>query len=440
MKSITPEVSSQLLPEAEIEKIPLSEFLKVFKGRDLFLKVVEEAREVARRRGYFLYFAGGVVRDYYLNASTHDLDLVLQGDLFSFLEELLKRLPGKVLFKSQFLTAKVEFGKGEEKILVDFITARKERYEEISALPKVSPASFLEDIRRRDFTINSMIYGLTPPFEEMVIDLFKGRADLKEGVIRPLKLNSFVEDPTRAFRGVRYKVRFGFRYGEEFFKALEEAFEKRAFLRLSGNRLAQELWNYLKKEPIQNLERLLGDTFELGIFNACGLEVSAKELKGIATFFREFKSEFEEREMRKAYLICFLREDLRDAERLGFAEKEVERLRSAVERLSFHLERARDTFTRLSLFERVPIVLLPFLAVRKGLDQEVSAFFKKYRKIKPCLNGEDLKRLGVPEGKALGECLRLIKKEIFEGRLKGRKDEELFVKRLLKNGYFSIKI
>ncbi len=429
------------LPEkAEIEKIPFEDFFRVFNASPLFFQIIEEARKLAKGKGLFLYFAGGVVRDYYLKAITQDLDMVLQGDLFSFLDELFKKVPGRLLFKSQFLTAKVEFGAQGEKVLVDFITARKEKYPEVAALPIVYPSNFLDDIKRRDFTINSMIYGLTPPFEEVVIDLYKGKEDLRKRLVKPLKEDSFVEDPTRAFRGVRYRVRFGFEYDKKFIKALEEAFAKKAFLKLSGSRLGAELYNFLKKEPLENLPVLLKDVLDLGIFEACNLEVKKELIEGIARFFGEFSHEFKERERKKAYLLCFAGDDLRDAPRLGFSKEEVERLGSSIKGVILKFNKIKEPYERVSFLERVTIEVLPFLAVKKGFWKEVELFLKRYSKIKPSLTGKELKALGIPEGKAIGECLKLIKKEIFAGRIKSKEDEVQFVKKLLKNGAFSIKI
>ncbi len=438
MKNIIQE--AKLPKEAEIEKIPLEKFFQVFNASSLFFQIVEEAINLAKEKGLFLYFAGGVVRDYYLRATTQDLDLVLQGDLFSFLDELLKKIPGRLLFKSQFLTAKVEFDTQGEKVLVDFITARKEEYPEIAALPIVYPSSFLDDIRRRDFTINSMIYGLTPPFEEVVIDLYKGKEDLKKGLVKPLKEDSFVEDPTRAFRGIRYKVRFDFEYDKKFTKALKKAFNKKAFLRLSGSRLSAELYNFLKKEPLKSLFNLLKNVLKLEIFDACGLDVEKEVIDKIARFFGEFFHEFKEKERKKAYLLCFAGEDLKNAPRLGLAKEEVERLRSSIERLVSELSKIEEEYERVSLLEGVAIEILPFLAIKKGFWKEVELFLKKYLKIKPSLTGKELKALGISEGKVIGKCLKLIKKEIFEGRVKSREDEVQFVKNLLKNGAFSIKI
>jgi len=222
-------------------KIDLEDFLKTILPDQKLLKFLSLAQDISKKRGEFLYFAGGVVRDYLLKRlykkkipKPKDLDLVLQGNLKSFLKELLEKVKGQILFESQFLTYKVKIILNGKEFLIDFITARKEIYEDVAKLPQVFASHFKDDILRRDFTINALIIGLSPPYEGVLIDLVEGEEDLKKGLIRPLYLNSFVDDPTRIFRGIRYKVRFGFNFSEDFFLALQKCFEKSALKKLSG--------------------------------------------------------------------------------------------------------------------------------------------------------------------------------------------------------------
>ena len=148
MKNITPELKFNLCFNPVFEKVDLEKlFSFVCKSPDLknFLKI---ACEIAEKRGEFLYFAGGVVRDFLLKKETLDFDLVLQGNLDEFLKELCKKVKGKIVFKTRFLTYKfkLDLEKSRE-FLIDFITARKEVYPEIASLPEVVPANWEEDIK-----------------------------------------------------------------------------------------------------------------------------------------------------------------------------------------------------------------------------------------------------------------------------------------------------
>ncbi|MFN3568061.1 MAG: polya polymerase, partial [Caldimicrobium sp.] len=184
------------------------------------IEFLQLCRELAKKKGFFLYIAGGPVRDLLLNRPIKDLDVVLEGDWESLFEQNIKKIPGKVLFKTTFYTYKIELS---ENLVLDLVTARRETYPEPASLPIVEKATFKEDIMRRDFTINALIYGLTPPFEERIVDLVSGLKDLKERKITPLHLDSFIEDPTRVLRGIRFKVRFQFCYDTIFYEALKRA-------------------------------------------------------------------------------------------------------------------------------------------------------------------------------------------------------------------------
>jgi tRNA nucleotidyltransferase (CCA-adding enzyme) len=167
------------IPELKLYKVDLEDFFNFLSFDQRIKEFIYKVQELAKKRGEFLYFVGGVVRDYlyflknsgWKKESIKDLDIVLQGDLKGFLEALLKEVKGKILFKSQFLTYKVKIHLNSEELLIDFITARKETYEDVAKLPKVFPSDFKDDVLRRDFTINTLIIGLSPPYEGYLIDL-----------------------------------------------------------------------------------------------------------------------------------------------------------------------------------------------------------------------------------------------------------------------------
>ena len=138
------------IPEPKLYKINLEDFFNFLSFDQRIKEFIYKVQELAKKRGEFLYFVGGVVRDYlyflknsgWKKESIKDLDIVLQGDLKGFLEALLKEVEGKILFKSQFLTYKVKIHLNSEELLIDFITARKETYEDVAKLPKVFPSDF----------------------------------------------------------------------------------------------------------------------------------------------------------------------------------------------------------------------------------------------------------------------------------------------------------
>jgi tRNA nucleotidyltransferase/poly(A) polymerase len=155
------------------------------------------------------YLVGGVVRDLYLTSiglepkRDLDIDILIEGEL----DPRLKQLPLKCF--PNFLTAKLKLGEIE----IDFVQARKEYYEAPGALPKVSPGSLIEDLNRRDFTINALLIPIEnlseAPIESLILDYVGGLEDLKKRQLRVFHENSFSDDPTRILRAARYCARIG---------------------------------------------------------------------------------------------------------------------------------------------------------------------------------------------------------------------------------------
>ncbi|RLG10077.1 hypothetical protein DRN73_08835 [Candidatus Pacearchaeota archaeon] len=428
----------------ETFEIELESFLKTILPVPELYEFLLIAQNLSKKRGEFLYFAGGVVRDYLLKTlykkeieRVKDLDLVLQGDLKSFLKELLKKVKGEILFESQFLTYKVKIYLNGKKFLIDFITARKEIYEDIAKLPKVFPSDFKDDVLRRDFTINTLIIGFSPPFEGILIDLVNGKKDLERGLIKPLHLNSFVDDPTRIFRGIRYKVRFDFKFAEEFFLALEKCFKKEALKKLSATRIANELKLYLNKEPEEKLKELLETTFYLNIFEEAGIKAEKENFDSVIRLLNELRNELNIKEREKFFLLGLLNPQfLEQALRLGFTELELKEIKKNIE----FIKKYSKDWGRMSLWEKIkffkkfsPSYLLALAIYFSEIREEVIKYFKEYRKIKPELTGNDLKDLGIKKGKEIGELLDLLRRKRIEGKIKTKEEEkDLIIQFLLK--------
>ena len=145
---------------------------------------------------------------------------------------------------------------------VDVATTRTEFYDYPAALPRVEHASIRQDLFRRDFTINAMAISLRGRDFGTVIDFFGGLRDLRQGVIRVLHNLSFIEDPTRIFRAVRYENRYGFRMDEQTKNFARSCVEMHLVGDLSSVRLRDELISLLSEEDVR---WTLGRLFELGV-------------------------------------------------------------------------------------------------------------------------------------------------------------------------------
>lgn len=180
----------------------------------------------AQQRGWHLYLVGGAVRDLLLAPSDtvvflKDIDLVVdsfrsptvKGAGVVLAQLLQMQYPDAELqVHGEFQTAALIWrGRaGHAPLMLDIATARTEFYPYPAANPEVEPSSIRQDLYRRDFTINAMAIRLTEPQPGLLLDFFGGYLDIQKRQVRVLHANSFIEDPTRIFRAVRFAVRLGF--------------------------------------------------------------------------------------------------------------------------------------------------------------------------------------------------------------------------------------
>jgi tRNA nucleotidyltransferase (CCA-adding enzyme) len=201
-----------------------------------------------------VYAVGGFVRDLILRRENYDIDVVVEGDGIHFAQVFGARSGCRVKVHKRMKTATLLLANGYK---IDVATARMEYYERPAALPTVELSSIKMDLFRRDFTINTLAIELLPGAFGQLLDFFGGQRDLKEGVIRVLHSLSFVEDPSRIFRAIRFEQRFGFHIGKHTQSLMKNAVSMGFFERLSGARLFAELELILREEnPLPMLERI----------------------------------------------------------------------------------------------------------------------------------------------------------------------------------------
>uniref|UniRef100_A0A7C4CDH2 CBS domain-containing protein n=1 Tax=Fervidobacterium thailandense TaxID=1008305 RepID=A0A7C4CDH2_9BACT len=210
-----------------------------------------------------VYVVGGFVRDLLLNIPNYDVDIVVEGTEekagIEFAKYVGKELNATVVPYEKFLTASIIFRDGYK---IDIATARTEYYESPGDLPQVDISTIKKDLYRRDFTINAMAIKLNPQEFGTLYDFFSCRKDLENGIIRVLHNLSFVEDPTRMIRAIRFEQRYNFRMEERTLELLKKNLEENYLERVSGARIRQEIEKILEeKEPIKAFRRMA----ELGV-------------------------------------------------------------------------------------------------------------------------------------------------------------------------------
>ncbi|MFV2073019.1 MAG: CBS domain-containing protein [Thermoanaerobaculales bacterium] len=208
-------------------------------------RLLDAAREVADAQHVPVYLVGGMVRDLLLKRTNEDVDLVVEGDGIAFAAALAEALGGRHHPHPPFLTAVVTLPDG---LRVDVASARTEFYRTPAALPEVVTSLIRQDLYRRDFTINSLAVALSGTRHGELVDFFGGRKDIHRREIRVLHSLSFIDDPTRALRAVRYARRLGFRIAPDTRNLIATALDEGVFERLSGQRLRREL-ELLLSEP-----------------------------------------------------------------------------------------------------------------------------------------------------------------------------------------------
>ena len=244
------------------------------------LALLQAVAKLAHKAHMGVYIVGGFVRDLLLDTPSIDFDIVVEGDAIQLAADLAARYGGRVVSHARFGTARWQIdeirtqlcdqltGFGEHQPCdlppsLDLISARTEFYEYPTALPTVKRGSIKLDLHRRDFTFNTLALRLDGSHYGDLHDYWGGLNDLNQGAVRVLHSLSFIDDPTRLLRAVRFEQRFGFSIGPRTLKLMEEAIPM--VRQVSGTRLRHELDLILaEKHPARALERLQ----ELGLLRA----------------------------------------------------------------------------------------------------------------------------------------------------------------------------
>lgn len=393
--------------------------------------------EVAEELGYRAYLVGGSVRDLLRSEENLDIDIVIEGDGISFAKAIGERLNAKVRTHQRFRTAQII----TETIKLDVATSRTEYYESPAALPKVETSSIKKDLYRRDFTINTLAIKLNPGDFGLLIDFFGGQRDLREKTIRVLHNLSFVEDPTRAFRAVRFSERFGFKISKHTENLIKSALEMHLFERLSGTRIYDELLlSFQETEPVKTLKRLsdfglLKIIHPKLIFNQ-ELETVLKSMHDTLSWFNLL---FLDEKMDRGILYLMALLSGLKVEEIPVAMKRLSPPPKEQDMILKGISQVKDVLKRLPLNDPVELykMLSPLrletvlfsmaLSKEKQSKKAISRYLTELRKVKIMIKGNDLKKMGIKPGPVYSEILKELLDEKLRGKVKSLEDEERFV-------------
>ncbi len=411
--------------------------------------LVRLVRTEAERLDLPLYLVGGSVRDLLLNRPIKDIDFTVEGDALKLAEALLRKYAGKVVFHSRFGTATwtldettfkrlnvPQLGASAFPPFLDLISARSETYSAPGALPTIKRSTLDDDLRRRDFTINAMALRLDGSHYGRLYDPLGGQADLARGVIRVLHDRSFVDDPTRMIRAVRYAERYGFQIDQETLRLVNDQ-ARDVLSGLSGERLRHEFdVIFAEENPSAMLRRLAG----LDLLDAIGpalqhtnfdlpfIEILPAEFGGVTIpNVQSFKETL-------GWVLWLMPLSAFDIDALS-------------RRLDFPTALTKSVQAASALLNKLPAMVgwkpsqwtfyleeLPGIAVYavylKRMEPALRDYLVIWRKVRSTLNGNDLKQRGLEPGPRYADILRQLRAAWLDGDVQNREEELRLLEKL----------
>ncbi|MCX7857512.1 MAG: CBS domain-containing protein [Deltaproteobacteria bacterium] len=409
------------------------------------IKRLRQIGEIADKIGYRAYLVGGFVRDLLLRKENYDVDVVIEGDGIKFAKELAKTYSLKIKEHKEFGTAKVWYPDG---FTVDIATCRLEYYSEPGSLPVVEKGSLKLDLLRRDFTINTLAISLNKNTFGELIDFFGGQRDIKDRTIRVLHSLSFVEDPTRILRALRFEHRFEFRISKHTMNLIRNAVRMGFLSKIEGKRIWSELRLIFSEHSPEKILKRLED---LGILSAIfhGLRFTDRTYRlfqEVGSIHRWYELLYKERPCDKVYLylIALMNEmSLKDVEdfldRLEIPVSQKKKIKSdltsvnvAKSALSNAKNMKKSEIAKiLRDMSQEAILLLMAESENEDLRKSISNFITTFSSVKPEITGKDLKSMGLKEGPIFREILESVRDAKIDGIIKTKDDEINYVRKYI---------
>ena len=413
-------------------------------------QLLEQAAHIADEKGLRLYLVGGTVRDLLLhrwgrqpspNLERLDLDLVVDGPYSSAPDGIDPPGWGLILgqaLKQRFPEARLEIhGKFQTAALiwpggfcVDIASARTEFYPYPASPPEVAMGSIQQDLYRRDFSINALALRLNGPQRGQVLDFFGGQADLQQGIIRALHPNSFIEDPTRIYRAVRFAVRLGFALDSTTEKWIRAAVASGLHDAVGGDRLKQELAYILgSRDWPQAFERLA----EWGALRCIHPDLEwdpslCQRLQRVGRWAYHFRRRYPELgsqeiwQLRLEALLLTLPQAPQVASQLHLTQAGIERLSHSSYYQTLLAQLDPGTLSPAQVVQllqglRIPAVILLAGIAPKPARRLIWRYLQEWYWVKPLLNGHDLRRLGYKPGRPFQAILEQLRCLTLNGEL-----------------------
>jgi tRNA nucleotidyltransferase (CCA-adding enzyme) len=415
--------------------------------------VIDTIAEHAQQLKLNVFMVGGVVRDLVLGRQNLDIDFVVEGDAIEFAGGLCARFGGEISSFRPFGTAKWKLDQRVADTLrlvadslpdhVDFATARNEFYEHPTALPTVYSGSIKLDLGRRDFTINTLALQLSPVMlQGHILDHYGGLRDLHERIIRALHSLSFVDDPTRILRAIRFERRLNFTIEPRTAELMQTAMPMLG--RITGERVRNELTLLLREsEPAQSLLLLQGRGILKAIHPAFIVHENIMEQFDRANSTPLFAPVADITDLYWHIIALHVPlESLADfCERLMFGKTMSESMLAAA-RLAQEADSLTDPNLRPShivqKLEGIPDLAL--LTVRFGYENlfvqnRIQQYATEWRHVRPKTDGHALRERGLPPGPCYGQLLNRLRVARLDGEVEDDREEVKLLDHLLGEGF-----
>jgi len=428
------------------------------------LVILHTIGRLAKEKGYRAFVVGGFVRDILLGVRNFDMDIVVEGDAIEFGRMLAHFYKGSLVSYTKFGTSTVIIGwprglrkpgvsgrsasgRGTDgrKFKIDIATARKESYDKPAALPTVEFSSLKNDLQRRDFTINAMAASVNKETFGQLIDFFGGEKDLESGVIRVLHDGSFIDDPTRIFRAVRFEQRFGFCIDKYTENLIKHAVSEGMFSKTQNQRIRDELMLMLEEaDPARAILRMK-ELHELRFIHP-----KIKITKSVARLFSRIKEVFnmyaagalkgKHVDLRLLYLMALFnnltKEDVSSiCSSFVLRRSDCSKLlawKKCQKKVPKYLSRPGLRPSGIySILAPLPLEGILFFAAgtkNRIVLSRIDDFISEYRKARIKIGGSDLKQLGIKEGPLYSKILARILHRRIDGKIKTKKNEIDFAK------------
>lgn len=403
------------------------------------MTLLKKCGEAGAELGLSVYAVGGFVRDLLLHINNNDIDLVVEGSGGVYAKALSAVLGGTCRLHEEFGTAQICLPDG---LKLDVVTARTETYTRPAALPDVKGSTLKQDLFRRDFSINAMALRLEPDHFGELIDFFGARTDLEKGVVRILHNLSFIDDPTRIFRAIKFEQRYGFHMDSNTLHLLQSAVNMGLIKMVSFERLGSEIWQILKEPyPRNSLMRMN----ELQVLRAMDprLELNDEVLKYLENaeiLMREYRDLVQNGDLNQCIMyLNILLSNLLPAQSVKAFVRQYALFPGCLARfLLIDAEKKAEILEVLSdpdtpnsvlvkllgRFSTEGVVCLASHSDKPAVFDNVSYYLRSLRFVTSPLSGNDLIKMGYRPGPEFKRILSWLLDEYLDGNIQNRRQAE----------------